>query len=226
MLQLCQSGELSAPVPIARGARLTAVQNGVDIARIDRVLASEPTTAPECDFSVIVVGRLIEIKDPLAALDVLQHMVDPATKLIYVGDGHLRGSLEAEIRRRELTERVTVAGQVPRNDVYRYLRRADVFLSVSHGEGLPVAVLEAMACCCPVILSDIPPHREIAAYGECVSLAPARDVRRFADELRRLRRMSPADRRARGERCRQLVQSHFSLSRMLDSYDGIYRELV
>ena len=61
-------------------------------------------------------------------------------------------------------------GQQP--DVHRYLSAADFFVFASRYEGLPLAVLEAMACGLPCLLSDIPPHREIADEGKAAMLVP------------------------------------------------------
>ena len=67
-------------------------------------------------------------------------------------------------------DRVTMTGLIPRDEVFLRCASADVLVSTSHGEGLPVAVIEAMAAGCPVILSDIPPHRELMDGEDFVPL--------------------------------------------------------
>ncbi|HSR23706.1 MAG TPA: glycosyltransferase, partial [Candidatus Eisenbacteria bacterium] len=122
--------------------------------------------------------------------------------------------------------RVELTGLLPREQVYGRLLDADVFLSTSRIEGLPVAVIEAMACRRPVVLSDIPAHREIAAGADFVPLVPVGDVDGFARELRRLRGLAPAERAAIGERCRTLVQARFDLHTMRAGYERVYREVL
>jgi glycosyltransferase involved in cell wall biosynthesis len=119
---------------------------------------------------------------------------------------------------------VQFTGMVPRAAVYAQMAEADVYVSTSHGEGLPVAVLEAMACRCPVVLSDIPPHRELADGEAAVVLAPVSDVARFADGIRALARMDAEGRTALGERCRRRIEQCYSLTVMHDAYRPIYRE--
>ncbi len=137
------------------GRRLRAVSNGVDIDRVCRVLG-QAQPAPAEPFTIISVGRLIEIKNPLAILEAFHAVPNTATRLVFIGDGPLRGVLEARIASLDLGSRVELLGAVPRDRVYERLAQAHLFVSMSRGEGLPVAPLEAMAAGLPVILSDIP----------------------------------------------------------------------
>jgi glycosyltransferase involved in cell wall biosynthesis len=76
------------------------------------------------------------------------------------GDGTDPRSIDEAIRAAGLGERVRLLGL--RTDVWRLMHRADVLVSASVVEGQPNAVLEAMAAGCPIVLSDIPAHREVA----------------------------------------------------------------
>jgi glycosyltransferase involved in cell wall biosynthesis len=97
-----------------------------------------------------------------------------------------------------------------------------VFVSTSRSEGLPVAVLEGLACGRPVILSDIPPHREIVNGADFIPLVRPGDAEGFARELRAFREMAHEERAEIGERCRNLAESRFSLPAMHRSYSRIY----
>ena len=59
-----------------------------------------------------------------------------------------------------VAERVSMPGQVSQLDLPRYYRMADLYISASHSDGTSISLLEALACGCPVILSDIPGNRE------------------------------------------------------------------
>ncbi|MGE5764749.1 MAG: glycosyltransferase [Mycobacterium leprae] len=110
--------------------------------------------------------------------------------------------------------------------MYRHLADADVYVSTSRGEGLPVAVLEAMACGVPVVLSDIPQHREIVGDADVAPLVPADDIAGFAAAIERFRRMPRQERDSLGERCRALVAERFSVQAMNRAYERLYRDRV
>ena len=201
------------------------VQNGADIARIDRVI-SPLRSGHDDTFTVVSIGRIEKVKDPLAVLLAFLQIDADANRLVFLGEGDLRPELERAIADGGLADRVVLTGLVEREEVFRYLMAADVFLSASHGEGLPVAVMEAMACSVPVILSDIPSHREFGVDPSVIPLVATGDIAGFARELAKLRAMSPDERAAIGHACRDLVVSTFSLERMSAGYEAIYREIA
>jgi glycosyltransferase involved in cell wall biosynthesis len=209
----------------ARG-RICAVQNGIDLDRVDRVLGTDGKCEPEGNFTIAVVSRLIPIKNPFSALLAFQQSDDRCGHLIFIGEGQLRDSLLAKTKDLGLEGRVRFTGLIPRNQVYEHLSRADLFISASGGEGLPISVLEAMACRCPVLLSDIPPHREVAQGSDFIPLIPPDDIAAFAREIKRFREMSVSERAEIGERCRKLVEERFSLTAMQRRYEEVYGDTL
>ena len=206
--------------------RWRVVQNGADIDRVDRAIAAAPVDEQDGPFTVLSVGRLDVVKDPFAMLDAFARSVDrdDGARLIFIGGGRLGTELEARIDRAGLRDRVTVRGLIPREEVFVACAEADVFVSTSNGEGLPVAVLEAMAAGCPVILSDIPPHRELADDAGFVPFVRPGDAEGFAREIRRYRAMSSDERREIGRRCRAHVSARFTLPIMRAATDAVYLE--
>lgn len=227
---VCCSGVARDSLPAlfrrVAGSRLRVVQNGVDVERVDRVVGGLPARDPSAPFAVISIGQLIERKNPLVVLRAFAQADRGHGRLVLVGQGLLGDRLLAESRAMGVDGRVELTGLIPRDEVYPRLTRGDVFVSASRGEGLPVAVLEAMACRRPVILSDIPPHREIAAGVEVIPLLAPDDVAGFARELRRLRSMSVAERAAIGERCRRIAVDRFSVQAMHQGYERVYAEVL
>jgi glycosyltransferase involved in cell wall biosynthesis len=97
-----------------------------------------------------------------------------------------------------------------------------VFVSYSHGEGLPVGVLEAMAAELPVVLSDIAPHREIVESTPGATLVAPGDVTALADAMTRLQNTDLPARRAAGRSARRTVVDRFGLRSMAAGYDDVY----
>jgi len=204
------------------GARRSVVPNGVNLERIDR--EAGPLGGPRDDaaFTVASVGRLIEIKDPVTVVEAFARGGGEGSRLVFVGRGDLGDAVADRARELGVADRVRLTGLVPRDEVFRSVRSADVFVSASLGEGLPVAVLEAMACACPVVLSDIAPHREIAEGTDVVPLVATRDVAGFARAIERFRAMPAAERREIGLRCRAIVEERFSLAAMHRACESAY----
>lgn len=208
------------------GNRLCVVPNSLDIARVDRIAANILQHKQTNNFTVVAVSRLVGIKNPSAVLMAFQEGADQTGRLIYMGDGPLRQSLISKSQEAGLTDQVKFTGLVPREKVFENLLNADLFISTSRGEGLPVSVLEAMACCCPVLLSDIPPHREIAEGLDFIPLVHQDDIAGFAREIKKFSEMPLSERRTLGQTCRKVIEERFSLPVMHAAYEEVYGQVM
>lgn len=204
--------------------RMHVVQNAVDLNRIDRIAQAKPAIRNE-HFTIATVG-LIKIKNPITVLDATYQYNDQDTKLTFLGEGSLRPVLMQKVERLGLQQQVQLTGMVARDKVFEYFTSADLFVSASWGEGLPVAVMEAMACGRPVVLSDIPPHREIAEGMDFIPLIRPDDVTGFAQEIRKFKEMAVSERTVIGQKCRKLIEERFSLPVMHAGYQEIYAKIT
>ena len=137
---------------------------------------------------LLCVGRLSQEKghaDLIGAISILRRS-DPKLKfkLLLVGDGPERQSLERAISALGVNDQVRLAGQV--SDVAPYYAIADLIAMPSHSEGSPNVLLEAMAAGVPVVATNVGGVPEIATAEENALLVPARDPIHFAEALRRV----------------------------------------
>ncbi|MGI9604616.1 MAG: glycosyltransferase family 4 protein [Acidimicrobiales bacterium] len=221
-----ESARGSVPRWAARllGDRDRVVRNGVDLDRLDRSVSTPVDRAPG-SFQLVSVGRLEPVKDPLALVEMMANLPDDMC-LTIVGAGSMRAELEEAIASRGLGARITLSGLVPREEVYRHLASADAYVSSSLGEGLPIAVMEAMAHEIPVVASDIEPHRELGGPPGAFALVPMGDAVGLARAVRELAERSPASRRELGAGNRSVVTERFGLEQMTAGYDAVYAEVV
>jgi glycosyltransferase involved in cell wall biosynthesis len=170
------------------------------------------------------VGRLVALKGHrflIAALaGALPSMPGPV-RLVVLGDGPLAPELRARVAAAGLAGQVIFAGF--RDDVARLLPALDVLVFSSVSEGLPMALLEAMAAGRCIVASDLPGIVEAVRHGsEALIVRPA-----AAAELGRALLQAAADPalRARlGEAARQRFLAAYTSPRMVASYEAIYRE--
>lgn len=120
---------------------------------------------------VLAAGRFCRGKNWPAVVGALHDvMARTSAVAFFCGEGPLRAHVEALVRQRGLASRVFFRGFVP--DLWSWMKFADVCVSASASEGCPNVVLEAMACSCPLVVSDIPAHRELLS-GDMAYFAPA-----------------------------------------------------
>ncbi|MDG0811807.1 glycosyltransferase [Cohnella rhizosphaerae] len=114
---------------------------------------------------VITVGRLTAAKNPQLWLDVIEEAcnLEHGLRFVWVGDGEYREYIETQAKERRLP--LTITGWMERPDIEAWYRRCSVYVQLSLWEGLPLAVLEAMAAECAIVVSDIPAHRELIRHG-------------------------------------------------------------
>jgi len=208
--------------------RIRQIPNGVDIEhfqpRSDPSAARSALGLPDGPL-LVFVGRL----DPQKGLENLLTAVEPELKkrrnlhVLLLGDGPLRRALEIRVRQSDLQERVLFKGVVP--DVCPYLQAADVFALPSVGEGMPNALLEAMAAGLPCVASRIGGCTDVVTDGKDGLLVPpdqpgplGRAVGQLLDSLEL--------RKGLGAAARQTVVRGFSLERMVAAYEACYGEVA
>lgn len=217
------SGAVSRNLSETFGVASRTICNGVETALWKPAPPEERSTLRkqfgfEDDEMVWVsVGHLSERKDPLAVIRAFRQAALKNAQLLFLGSG----PLEADCRRAaEGCAQIGFAGRV--DNVAEYLQAADGFVSASRAEGFPNAALEALACGLPCLLSDIPPHRELAERaGECIRLFSGSGAAEAVAGFQGLE--TDADLRGAA---RATAEEVFSAAAMSAQYQAVYRELL
>jgi starch synthase (maltosyl-transferring) len=173
---------------------------------------------------LIWVGRMDPVKrigDLLQAMTLLPD--DTRTHLLLVGDGPERPRVESHVAAAGLRERVHLAGF--RRDVPALLAAADLFVLPSLTEGMPNALLEAMACGLPVVTCDVPGCRDLINHlADGLLVAPAQP-QALARALAHL--LSDSALAARlGARARAKIRREYTSSACLAKYLKLYEDLL
>ena len=115
----------------------------------------------------ITVGRLSGQKNPQLMVDAFMALSksNSNARLLFVGDGNLRHAVDALIAKYDLENRILVAGIRGSDKVATYLKGADVFVLSSDYEGMPICVLEALACGLPVASTDVGEVARVVSPG-------------------------------------------------------------
>ena len=116
---------------------------------VSRALPSAPHYAGDRDLRALMVCRLVEVKQVDLVLEAVART--PGISLEVVGDGPERDRPDDLARQLDVTDRVQFVGALSHEAVLERIAAADVLISASSHEGLPHAVLEALACGRPVI---------------------------------------------------------------------------
>lgn len=210
--------------------RITRICNGVDVARFcpaaggRQALQGSPFNDPGL-FIFGTVGRLTPVKDQAGLLQAFALMLEKRpelgerARLIIAGDGPLRDSLAAEVRRLGLSEHVWLAGE--RRDVPEVMRAMDVFVLPSLAEGISNTILEAMASGLPVVATDVGGNGELVDPEQTGTLVPSSDAQALAEAMDAFA-TNPQKAAAAGLAARQRAIEHFSIGRMVEQYQQLY----
>jgi glycosyltransferase involved in cell wall biosynthesis len=211
-------------------ALVEVIQNGVDTDRFRRNGSDGehvrdelgiPTAAPVIG-TVAVFREQKRLQDWLAAAWLLGER-HPDAHFILVGDGPLRDSIGRLVNTLGLGNIVHLPGL--REDVRPYLAAMDVYLISSQFEGLPVALLEAMAMECAVVATAVGGIPEVLGAGDCGMLVEPGRPDRLAAAVSNLL-TGGTSLRARGQSARCIVEARFSLGQMVRRVEATYAEVV
>lgn len=142
---------------------LHVIRNGIPLERIRAAVPADASSVglPRDIRLILFAGRLSPEKNIENFLEALGPVLEsyPDCGALIFGEGPLRDSVFTRIECMRSRARVCLLGFT--SDLWRWMRRATMFVSLSHFEGNPNTVLEAMAAGCALVASDIPGHREI-----------------------------------------------------------------
>ena len=194
---------------------------------LDEIGVAEPLDLPAAGLAtdgplLLNVGRLAPQKNlPLLLHALAALSAERPFSAIFCGEGPLAGELAALAQRLGLASRVTFAGY--RSDIWRLMKRADLLVNLSTFEGQPNAVIEAMACGCPVVASDIGAHRALLG-GDLGLLVDAQSPAAVAAALHSVLANRGAA-RARAARA-QTAAAAFGPDAAVRAYDAVYRRIT
>jgi glycosyltransferase involved in cell wall biosynthesis len=134
---------------------------------------------------LVVVGRLVEQKGHLLLIEAARAVKARGHdfKLLVLGDGPLRGELMDAVERYSLGDQIEFTGSVSTDRLYDEIRNARALVLPSFAEGLPMAIMEAMALHRPVITTFIAGIPELVISGDNGWLVPAGSIDELADAM-------------------------------------------
>jgi glycosyltransferase involved in cell wall biosynthesis len=200
---------------------VTVIRAAFELPRVaDREGARRAMSIPAGVVAVGWVGRLSEQKDPITFVRALRGAQRRDLLGLMAGDGPLKGDV---VRARGGSDAIRLLGWVA--DPAQLLAAADLFVSTSRWEGMPLAALEAAARGLPLVLTDVPGNRDLADVGTRAILVPVGDREALAAVIEQLADDSPL--RARmGEAASEITRRTFTPEALAEDVLAVYRSLA
>ena len=202
-------------------AKTKVILNGAHLERFLSVPAHPGSAFPRIRFGI--AARMVPEKDHFTLLRAFAVVAGelPGAELLIAGDGPLRGRLVEFRKELNLTDRVTFLGALP--DAAQFLSQLDIFVLSSLNEGLPIAILEAMAASLPIVATRAGGVDEAAQDNRNAYLVAPGDSNQLAQAMIRMARAP--DLAQIGESGRDIVQEHFRIEDTWQRYCDLFRSL-
>lgn len=209
--------------------RNEVIYNGVDTAHWVPLGAGESLQKrrelgfDDADFVIGLSAVLRPEKNHLQLVEAvaLLRQKGVRAKALMIGDGPMRGAIEARASELGVAEHVVITGL--QKEVRPFIAACDTVVLTSFAEAFPLAAVEAMAMRKPVVHSEVGGAPEMIRPGHEGELFPVRDTEAFVDRLLRLQ--DPATRARMGGIARDTVESRFSERAMIDRYEKVLSEV-
>jgi len=202
---------------------------GVDIASLEQRARSISRSKKRKELGlsvgtavIITVGELNANKNHIQVLKALSKLTKTNFHYLIVGNGESEQKLKKAVNELMLQDKVSFLGF--RRDVPELLTASDVFILTSRKEGLPKAVLEAMAIGLPIIATDVRGNRDLVKSGENGYLVPVDDVETTSQVIKKLI-SSPELRNSMQEKNKEKARA-YALDRILPQMEKIYEYIL
>ena len=217
-------------VGLADPVRSRVVVNGIDVNAIQRAVdpAGVARQALGLSSTALVLGcvaRFDKRKGLPVILDAVRRLTTRYAEvaLVLVGSGVMENALRDGARQAGIAEKVRFTGPIV--DAHRILPALDLYVSASQGEGLPLSLLEAMACGLPVVATRVTGHIDVVVDGVTGFLTRPEDPADFAAAVAKLLD-DPEQRRKMGRAGQERVHVEFGADRMVAETAALFREAL
>ncbi len=202
---------------------ISLIRYGIDLDRY-----KVKTRKPRKKVQILFVGRLVEKKAPVFAVECFEKLLDKHKNVEFriVGDGPLKNDVINKIEELNLSKKVQLLGPQPSAEVLKELNRADIFFLPSRiaengdREGSPVSILEAEAVGLPIVSTYHTGIPEIVIDGKTGLLAEEKDTDAITAQLSKLVE-NPDMRSKMGKAARLHVEKNYSRTRELDELEKV-----
>nr|WP_306266384.1 glycosyltransferase [Pararhizobium sp. IMCC3301] len=206
---------------ISKPDKITVIENGVP-----NGLQRNHVNTPDKPLNLVAVSRFDPQKNPAEMAKLVEILscrdVPGGFHLTVLGEGTGKAEFERGLEAGRLAEFVTMAGAV--SDVRKVFRQADMLVSTSVWEGMPLALLEAMSEGLPVVASDVVGNRDVVEDGKSGFLYPLGQPEYAADSILQL---ADASLRQRfGDAGRNLVAAKHSVAHMANQTLQVYQKVL
>jgi glycosyltransferase involved in cell wall biosynthesis len=183
---------------------VVVINNFIDTQSIQELEESE-------DPFVVTCGRITAARNPKTFNQIAQQL--PDIRFVWIGDGEDKYELTSE--------NINITGYLPRKEVFKILPKAAVYIQPSLWEGMPVAVLEAMAAAKPVVASNIIGNKDLIEDGKTGMLFNPEDIDGFVQTITTL--LDDKNLRTTiGKNAREYVAAHHDVKVALQAYESLY----
>lgn len=215
------ANHMTAVLGAPRG-KLRVIPCGIDTS----LFAPAPHDAHDAPW-IVCVARLHPVKNLPVLLRACALLRERglAFRCAIVGEGEARHAVEAERRALGLEEHVVLTGAADQNEVRAWWRRAAVGVLTSRSEGMPVSLMEAMACGVPVVATAVGGIPEMIENGRDGYVAPPDAPAAVAQTIARLL-ADPTHARRLGKAARATAVRRFSLETQIDALLAMWQEVI
>lgn len=215
------SAELAAYRRFVPAQNVLALPNGIDCAAYQR--HNRTPSALDAPLRLIYVGRLAPGKGLVEAIEGLRMAVSRGVRarLVVAGSGPEEARLRQQVRDAGLAREVAFVGAAFGEQKARLLSEADALVLASYSEGLPFALLEAMAAGVVPLATPVGAVPDVVAEGEHGLLVEPRDARAIAEAIEKLAADKAALARMSAA-CRKRIAAAYSIERVAKDFAELY----
>ena len=203
--------------------KIKTIYNGVDL----NFFYLQNNSKKHRNYPILLsVGRLAPVKGYIFLIQAIKILKTkyPEMLLIVLGKGEEMKKLEQQIKNLNLEKNILLLGS--KNNVIDYLKICDIFVLSSLWEGMPVAILEAMASGLLIVATKVGGVPELIEDKKSGFLAESENAENLADKIDYVINLSKEKKQEIIKNARQIVENKFSLEKMVAEYEKLYEKLL